>query len=93
VEHKVTLKDKKAEVEYQIFSHQPYRIRNYSVQLNYPELQAIAADTSRSLIRQGMLFDVDILDAERERITSRFRQTGYYNFSKDFLVYSADSIK
>jgi len=93
VENKVTLKDKKAEVEYQILAHQPYRIRNYSVQLNHPELQAIAADTSRSLIRPGMLFDVDMLDAERERITSRFRQTGYYNFSKDFIVYSADSIE
>jgi hypothetical protein len=36
VEHKVVLKDKNAEVEYQILAHQPYRIRNYSVQLNHP---------------------------------------------------------
>jgi outer membrane protein assembly factor BamA len=38
-----------------------------------------------------MLFDTDILNAERDRIASRFRQQGYYNFNKDFLNYSADS--
>ena len=84
-------KEKIAEVTYNIKSNIPYRIRSYSVNINYPELLQIALDTARSLIKHGNLFDSDVLDDERDRITSRFRNLGYYNFSKDYLQYFADS--
>ena len=84
-------KEKIAEVTYNIKSNIPYRIRSYSVNINYPELLQIALDTARSLIKHGDLFDSDVLDDERDRITSRFRNLGYYNFSKDYLQYFADS--
>ena len=84
-------KEKIAEVTYNIKSNIPYRIRSYSVNINYPELLQIASDTARSLIKHGNLFDSDVLDDERDRITSRFRNLGYYNFSKDYLQYFADS--
>ena len=84
-------KEKIAEVTYNIKSNIPYRIRSYSVNINYPELLQIALDTARSLIKHGNLFDSDVLDDERDRITSRFRNLGYYNFSKDYLQYYADS--
>jgi len=38
-----------------------------------------------------MLFDADVFNAERERITTGFRKQGYYNFGKDYLTYNADS--
>ncbi|HPO67859.1 MAG TPA: BamA/TamA family outer membrane protein [Paludibacteraceae bacterium] len=91
VDTKIEFYDKKARVEYIITSNQPYRIKNYNVQIPHNELAKIANDTLRSLIHRNMLFDIDVLDAERERITSRFRQMGYYNFRKDFLSYTADT--
>lgn len=87
----VVFNGKKASVEYNILANAPYRLRDYKVDVNNDALREIAADTSRSLIRPDMLFDADILNAERERITSRFRQLGYYNFNKEALVYLADS--
>lgn len=84
-------KEKIAEVTYRIKSRTPYKIRSYSVNVSYPELLEIASDTARSLIKPGNLFDSDILDDERDRITSRFRNLGYYNFNKDYLQYFADS--
>jgi len=91
VQSNLTTKGKKATVEYLIKSDIPYRLRNYKVNIKNEELSKIAQDTTRSLIRSNMLFDIDVLNAERERITTRFRQQGYYNFNRDFLSYTVDS--
>jgi len=91
VQSKLTTKGKKATVDYIINSNTPYRLRNYQIDINNGELSKIAEDTTRSLIRPNMLFDIDVMNAERDRITTRFRQEGYYNFNKDFLDYTADS--
>lgn len=87
----ITYKEKKAKVEYLIKSNKPYRLGRYLVQLENDVLSAIASDTSRSVIRPDMLFDTDQFEAERNRITSQFRELGYYNFNKEFLIYNADS--
>jgi len=91
VESKVVTKGKKAEVEYSIQFNKPYRLNEYKINLHNAALTEIATDTSRTLIRSNMMFDVDVFNAERERIASRFRQSGYYNFNKEFLTYTADS--
>ena len=84
-------KEKIAEVTYQITSNRPYKIRGYYANINHPELLEIASDTARSLIKPGNLFDSDVLDDERDRVTSRFRNLGYFNFVKNYLQYYADS--
>ena len=43
------------------------------------------------LVKEGDLFDRDILDKERERITTLLRRRGYYAFNRDNLSYLADS--
>lgn len=91
VSDSVVYKNKKANVFYNIQSGQPYRIRNYSPDFNNKQLLRIASDTTHSYIRPNMLFDVDVLEKERNRIASFFRQTGHYFFTKDLLSYLADS--
>lgn len=91
VESNVTAKNKKAFVEYIVKANIPYKLRDYKIDLKNDILHEIASDTSKSLIHPNMLFDTDIFNAERDRISSRFRQLGYYNFNKEFLTYSADS--
>lgn len=91
VKSNVVFKGKKAEVSYDVKSNKPYTLRDYNISLKNNALTEIAVDTSRSLIRPNMLFDVDVFNAERERIASRFRQAGYYNFTKDLLRFSVDS--
>jgi len=44
-----------------------------------------------SYIKEGMLFDRNLLDKERQRITSLLRRNGYYAFNRDFIGYKADS--
>ncbi|MDR0429744.1 MAG: BamA/TamA family outer membrane protein [Tannerellaceae bacterium] len=43
------------------------------------------------VVKEGDLFDRDMLDKERQRITSLLRRRGYYNFNRDNLGYLADS--
>lgn len=91
VQSNVTFKGKKANVKYIINSNTPYRLNQYDVDIKNDTLDRIASDSSKSLIRPNMLFDVDVFNAERQRIASHLRQLGYYNFNKEFLSYSADS--
>ena len=50
-----------------------------------------SSDEYTSLIQDSILFDRDILDQERERITKLLRYRGYYGFNKEYLTYLADS--
>lgn len=43
------------------------------------------------LIKDSVLFDRDLLDKERQRITTLLRRKGYYAFNRDYLSYIADS--
>ncbi len=87
----VELDKKKARVTYTIRENEPYRLGSYEADLPDTTLQNIAADSARSLIKQDMLFDVDVFNAERERISRSLRELGYYKFSKELLSYEADS--
>jgi len=91
VESKVTLKGKKASVKYIVNANTPYRLSEYTVDIKNKVLAGIAADSTKSLVRRNMLFDVDVFNSERQRIATHMRQLGYYNFNKEFLSYSADS--
>jgi len=91
VDTNLVYKAKKVKVKYTIHSNKPYKIRNYNTISNHHVFDSIASDSARSSIRKGMNFDTDILNVERERIASRMRNMGYYNFIKDFIVYAADS--
>jgi hypothetical protein len=107
VSSEIMRKDKKANVIYRIKGNTPYHIRNYSAiiedekikeelaEIENSELfQRIAGETAServSLVKENMLFDRDILDAERDRISNLLRNRGYYAFNKDFVYYDADS--
>ncbi|GAB1416773.1 BamA/TamA family outer membrane protein [Paludibacter sp.] len=82
---------KTARVYYNVYSQVPYRVSKYSANLPFQKLEALSNDSSKSLIQRRMLFDVNQLDNERTRLTSLLRSEGYYNFTKDYLEYEADS--
>lgn len=50
-----------------------------------------STDDYTPLVKEGTLFDRDMLDKERQRITTLLRRRGYYAFNRDYLVYIADS--
>ncbi|GHT40720.1 membrane protein [Bacteroidia bacterium] len=87
VSSEVHLRKKKADVVYKIVGNTPYRINNYQLSAN--DYQLPIADESS--IKKGDLFNRTHLDAERNRLTTELRNQGYYAFTKDNIMFDADS--
>jgi hypothetical protein len=92
VRKEIEYKKKKAEIKYIINALQPYTIRSlkYSIEDNLIRT-IVYSDTANSLIVSGNNYDTDILQDERERITTNLKNDGYYNFVKEFISYDIDS--
>lgn len=84
---------KRAFITYRTQQRRPYRIDSISYDFRDKFLeQIILPDTAHTLIRSGEIFDITMLDAERQRITDYLKQRGYYNFSVNNIEYIADTL-
>lgn len=85
-------KKNKAKVTYNITTGIPYRIRNYKNVIGDTTIYRISKMTAKqSLISPGIMFDKAVLEKERENINLLMRNIGYYNFSKDYVYFKADT--
>jgi outer membrane translocation and assembly module TamA len=90
VSSEISLRNKKTSVIYRIRGNKPYRIRNYSQHIKDENIGKELA-VRMPLIKDGMLFDRDMLNYERMRISDFLRNRGYYAFDKESISYKADS--
>lgn len=84
---------KKMAVHYRITAGEPHRIA--VVEYNIPDTairRLVMADTAASDIRPGMLLDRNNLDNERGRITRLLRNAGYFNFNREYINFTADTV-
>lgn len=88
-----TIKSKKRiKVKYSVQSGEPYHIDRLSYRIQNDSIRDIVMkDTSAFLIRNGKLFDRNVLEEERQRIATQLREKGYYAFTKDYISYVADT--
>lgn len=85
---------KRAEVKYQIHAGNPHIIK--SLDLNIPDSTVnaiLAADTTFFEFTPGDIFDRNRLDALRSKITSRLHNEGYYDFSSEYISFTADTVR
>ncbi|MCH5329763.1 MAG: BamA/TamA family outer membrane protein [Alistipes sp.] len=88
-----TYRKKRAKVTYSTKQNRPSRINRISYDFRDKFVEPIVcADTVNSLLHTGDIFDITVLDKERERITSYLRERGYYNFSVNNIEYIADTL-
>jgi len=85
---------KKVDLTYVLKPGEPYFIYHVNYDIHDSAIARILAqeDEDKSLIKEGMKFDVSRLDAERKRITTLLSDSGYWRFHKDFITYQADTI-
>jgi len=77
---------------YRVFTGKPYTIRNFELDITDPEVRnLIQNDSVHQKIRVNRVFDVDVLNAERNRITRLLKNHGYYQFNEDYINFVADS--
>ena len=60
---------------------------------NFSESMDSLIATSTSLLKKGDPFNVATLDAERTRVSTLFRNNGYFYFQPSFMSYLADTIR
>lgn len=87
------VKDRKVDITYNIEAGDPYIIRRYHVDFYHEELDQIAKNQRGALIYEGMQFNVDLLDQERQRIASIMRRNGCYYFHKELIQFEVDSTR
>ncbi len=82
-----------ATVTYLIDAGNPYIIDSLTFEIPDARLKSYLAE-SRSIktsVEEGNRFDLDKLDEERERLTTYFRNLGYYDFNKSLIYFDVDS--
>ena len=92
------VKGKKIEVYYILHPEEPFHIQSVNRDIqddNIAQLIEKEKDLPRnpSLLEEGKQFSIDHLDGERKRITSMLTSNGFYHFHKDYIQYSADTLK
>jgi hypothetical protein len=83
---------RKLNLMYDIKAKQPYRIRNFVYSIKDQHLrEMILKDSVNRLLKTSDVFDLDILNAERLRITAFLKDRGYFKFSEQFISFKADT--
>ena len=92
VEDTILFKKKKAKIIYDLKLHEPYLIHDVKYKFEDQGLEKyILPDSSACLLKRNDNFDVDVLSAERERLEKLLKNKGFYNFSKEYIFFQADS--
>ena len=92
VDFEESRKGKKTDVTFWLQPGEPYFLHRLRYQVDDAQIrQMLRGDSLRRLLREGMRFDVALLDAERQRITALLVDSGYYRFHKEFITYHADT--
>lgn len=85
-------KRQRARVTYHLFPGNQYLIHNIKYAFSDEELAYyIFSDTTRTKLKRGAPYDEDVMQAERERITTYLLNNGYYYFEPDYIYFDVDS--
>ncbi len=92
VKDTVMLFKKRAVTNYYISKSVPYLINDISYKIDDPFIeQFIITDTIHSLIRKNSVYNEDLFQKERERITDRLLNNGYFYFAPEYIHFIVDS--
>ncbi len=82
----------KVKAAYIIQPSDAYKIRSWKYDIADEQLASyVFRDTALSKIKKGKYYDVYKMDVERERITTKLNNNGYYRFTKENINYEIDS--
>ncbi len=94
IDYKIKREDKKrATVDYFIHPNKPYTIDSL-----HPRIESAVADSiyqlhqKKSTIIRGEQYRTLNVEAERDRLTALYRNSGLFHFEKEFIKFDADTV-
>ena len=88
-----TLEGNKATVTYKVEREKPYFVDSITTRIATPALDSLYHITKdNSIIQKGKQYNKIDFDAERDRITSYFRNRGAYHFQQNYINYKIDTV-
>jgi hypothetical protein len=85
----VDTKGKKAFVTYHIDEKKPYLIDSFYTRTQNEEIyQILSANSSKSLIKTGDLYNQDYIKQERSRVETLLKNNGFYMFAESYIEYN-----
>lgn len=98
VDDTIAFSRKRASVLYRIDFGPPYVVDQ--IRLASPEMvtdsairSLIRLDSTSSLLKPAMRYDLEVLRLERMRLSTYLRDKGYYGFSREYVYFQADTLK
>ena len=92
VRDSVATAKRRSEVFYDINLRTPYTIRNIYYEFSDTSIKKLFYfDSVNCLIERGRPYDIDVLQAERQRFEKFVKDKGYYGFSSDHIYFRIDS--
>ena len=80
------------DIRYYVLPHQRYKVSE--IQKDIQDLTIawqLKQDGYEFLLHDNMPFDLNVLEAERNRLNTYLQNRGYYRFNKDFIHFEADT--
>lgn len=83
---------KRAKSYYFITKSAPYYVKNINYKIEDPLISYfIYNDTTTSLVKRNMMYDEDVFQKERLRITENQLNNGYFYFAPEYVYYLIDT--
>lgn len=88
----IDTKSKRAKTFYSISKSSPYFIREINYKIEDPLIEYfILKDTIPSLVKHNSIYNEDILEKERERVTESQLNNGYFYFAPEYVNFLVDT--
>lgn len=87
-----TIDSSKAEINYFITSKKTYKTANIGVQIASFEIDSIYKKNFLNTLKSGKSYNTKELENHRNNITKRLRNNGFFDFEKDYIKFTADTI-
>ncbi len=86
-------KKNRAEITYNVTLNKPYTINNIQENIASPIIDTIfQATKNNTFIQKGAQYSATDFENERERINAQLRNSGLYNFNRDYINFEADTV-
>ncbi len=92
VSDSVTYDGREAVVQYEVRPGKPYRIADVKYEIRDSVLQPLVMlDSVNRTFGRGMIYDVELLQKERQRLERFIRNIGFYTFTAENISFRVDS--